>query len=224
MLRTVALLALVAGASAYQTDEIICTHVYNTITCGELETNATCTANTECVWDDGCELNAIDQAVVSTDYSAGSSALIASTAGAACVAITVEATCTADTTCVWSAEDTACLPTIATADAAMTTAGLPAGVQGFVNAVYITGTTTCGPATASNTTCTDSKCEFDVEDSECVVTRAHVFSTMSAKCGNNGAAARSTAQAAVGISSGANAAAPAMVIISALVGALAIFA
>ena len=224
MFRSIAVLALVGSASAFQTDEIFCTHVYNRVTCGELETKATCTANTECVWDDGCELNAIDMAVIRTDYNTGVNGLESTAPSLACAAITAEATCTADTTCVWSAEDTACLPTIATADAAMTTAGLPAGVQGFVNAVYITGTTTCGPATASNTTCTDSKCEFDVEDSECVVTYAHVFSTMSAKCGNNGAAARSTAQAAVGISSGANAAAPTMVIISALVGALAIFA
>jgi len=212
------------SCSAYQTDEIFCTHVYNWLTCGELETEATCTANTECVWDDGCELNAIDHAVVKTHFNAGTTALMSTAEGMACSVITVEATCTTDTTCVWSAEDTECMPTIATVDATGTTADCPAGVRGMVNDVHITGSTTCGPATASATTCTDSKCEFDVEDSECVVTNAHVFSTISAKCGNNGAAARSMAQAAVGISSGANAAAPAMVIISALVGALAIFA
>ena len=67
----------------------------------------------------------------------------------------------------------------------------------MINAAYITDVTTCGPATASATTCTDSKCEFDVEESECRVTNAHVFSTMSAKCGTNGADARSTLQATV---------------------------
>ena len=115
-------------------------------------------------------------------------------------------------------------PTIATADAAGTTADCPAGVRGLINAAYITDVTTCGPATASATTCTDSKCVFNVEDSECGIAPAHSFSTMSAKCGTNGAAARSTAQAALGISSGANTAAPAMVILSTLIASLAIFA
>jgi len=92
MLRTVALLALVAGASAYQTDEVFYTHVYNVMTCGELETEATCTANTECVWDDndGCDLNAIDKAVVQNDLNAGVNGLMSSTPGAACGAITLE--------------------------------------------------------------------------------------------------------------------------------------
>ena len=35
--------------SAYQTDEIFCTHGYNQMICGALETKATCTANTECI-------------------------------------------------------------------------------------------------------------------------------------------------------------------------------
>ena len=214
--------------SAFQTDEIICTHAYDWLTCDELETEATCTANTECVWDDGCELNAIDMAVIRTDYNTGVNGLESTAPSLACAAITGEAACTADTTCVWSAEasaeDTKCLPTIATADAAGTTADCPAGVRGMIGALYITEQTTCGPATASATTCTDSKCDFDVEESECEISNAYLISTMSAKCGTNGAAARSTAQAALGISSGANTAAPAMVIISALVGALAIFA
>jgi len=47
---------------------------------------------------------------------------------------------------------------------------------------------------------------------------------MSAKCGTNGTAALAIAQTANGIGSGANPAAPAMVILSTLVGALAIFA
>ena len=166
------------------------------MTCDGLETEATCTANTECVWDDGCELNAIDIAVIDADFDVCVNGLMSSPPGAACGAITGEAACTADTTCVWSAEasaeDTKCLPTIATADAAGTTADCPAGVRGLINAAYITDVTTCGPATASATTCTDSKCEFDVEESECRVTNAHVFSTMSANCGTNGADARST--------------------------------
>jgi hypothetical protein len=224
MFRSIAVLALVGSASAFQTDEIFCTHVYNRVTCGELETKATCTANTECVWDDGCELNAIDMAVIRTDYNTGVNGLESTAPSLACAAITAEATCTADTTCVWSAKESECLVTIATADATGTTADCPAGVRGMIGALYITEQTTCGPATASATTCTDSKCDFDVEESECEISNAYLISTMSAKCGTNGAAARSTAQAALGISSGANTAAPAMVIISALVGALAIFA
>ena len=94
--------ALGATTSTFQTDEIICTHVYNWLTCAGLETEATCTANTECVWDDndGCDFNAIDKAVVQNDFNAGVNGLMSSTPGAACGAITVEATCTADTTCV----------------------------------------------------------------------------------------------------------------------------
>jgi hypothetical protein len=116
--------------SAFQTDEIICTHAYNWLTCAELETEATCTANTECVWDDGCELNAIDIAVIDADFDVCVNGLMSSPPGAACGAITVEAACTADTTCVWSAKDTNCLPTIATADTTGTTADVPAGVRG----------------------------------------------------------------------------------------------
>jgi hypothetical protein len=233
MFRSIALLALVGSASAFQTDEIICTHAYNLLTCDGLETEATCTANTECAWggDDGCELNATDLAVMDDDGEAGVRALISTAEGQHCATITVEDTCTTDTTCVWSAANSQdseaeapdCLPTIATADATGTTADFPASIRGLI-AHYITDLTTCAPATASATTCTDSKCVFNVEDSECGIAPAHSFSTMSAKCGTNGAAARSTAQAALGISSGANTAAPAMVIISALVGALAIFA
>ena len=58
----------------------------------------------------------------------------------------------------------------------------------------------------------------------CHISQVKYIETVETKCGTNGAAARSTAQAAAGISSGANTAAPAMVILSVLIASLAIFA
>ena len=215
--------------SAYQIDEIFCTHGYNQMTCGALETKAICTANTECVWDadDGCSLNAADLALIIADVN---SAFTVSY-DAACSAITVEATCTTDTTCVWSAENTGCMPTFATAKTALDAASVPAGVLAYYE-VFTYGVTTCGPATVSATTCSNSTFEIWTPPasaqqgtaSTCDPTAAYVLKTAGAGCGTNGATALATAQAANGISSGANTAAPAMVTISALVGALAIFA
>jgi hypothetical protein len=76
------------------------------------------------------------------------------------------------------------------------------------------------------TTCSDSNCEIVTQRTEtsCQVTNAYALSAMSAKCGTNGTAALAIAQNANGIGSGANPAAPAMVILSTLVGVLAIFA
>jgi hypothetical protein len=58
----------------------------------------------------------------------------------------------------------------------------------------------------------------------CQTTAEYALSTMQEKCGANGAAALATAQAANGVSSGADVAAPLMVVLSTLVAALAIFA
>jgi hypothetical protein len=58
----------------------------------------------------------------------------------------------------------------------------------------------------------------------CQLTAEYALSAMQEKCGANGAAALATAQAANGVSSGADVAAPLMVVLSTLVAALAIFA
>jgi hypothetical protein len=115
---------------------------------------------------------------------------------------------------------------IASADAALTTASAPAGVRGFIE-IATTSQTTCSPAgdaTAAN--CADSKCEFKTEgtDTTCGPTAEYGLGVMKAKCGSNGATALAAAQTANGVSSGADAAAPLMVVLSTLVAALAIFA
>ena len=227
MIRTVALIALVGSAAAYQSDELFCTQTYNVLTCGSYTTNTTCVADTKCVWDadeEGCNLNAADNALWSSDVMAGYGNLTASTSGAACGAVTTEAACV--TACAWSGENKECMANVATADAALTAASVPAGVRGFV-AVSTMGATTCGPAgNATATNCADSKCELQTkgDESRCRLTAEYALSAMQEKCGANGAAALATAQAANGVSSGADVAAPLMVVLSTLVAALAIFA
>jgi len=182
------------------------------VTCSALTTNTTCAANTECVWiaeSSECGLNEADETVYVADYIVAAAAVEASTAGAACTAITTDTACTANTKCVWSAEITICRATIGTAESALAAASAPAGVQGFYGLIT-TCATTCGPATVSATTCSDPDCELETQgtDTSCVVTTTYALSAMSAKCGTNGAAALSTAQAANGLSSSANTAAP----------------
>lgn len=227
MFRAVAVLALASVVSAYQTDEIFCKHAYNAFTCTALTTNASCAANTACVWDAGtaCGLNQVDQTVLVNDLVGGLEAVAASTAGAACAAITTDTACTEDTTCVWSPINTSCMATAATASTALTAASVPAGVQGFV-ALGTTVQTTCGTAAVSAATCADPNCELVTQGtlSSCQVTVAYGLDALRAKCGTNGAAALAAARAANGITSGANAAAPAVAILATLGCVLALFA
>ena len=148
-----------------------------------------------------------------------------STAGAACAAITTDTACTEDTTCVWSPINTSCMATAATASTALTAASVPAGVQGFV-ALGTTVQTTCGTAAVSAATCADPNCELVTQGtfSSCQVTVAYGLDALRAKCGTNGAAALAAARAANGITSGANAAAPAVAILATLGCVLALFA
>ena len=227
MIRTVALIALVGSAAAYQSDELFCTQTYNALTCDSYTTNITCAANTKCVWDadeEYCGLNAADFNLMIADYEAGWGNMSASASVAACYAVTTEAECV--TACAWSGEEQRCKANVATADAALTNASVPAGVRGFAE-VQTTSSTTCGPAgTANATNCADPKCVLETENNEtsCQPTVEYSISTMQEKCGANGAAALATAQTANGVSSGADVAAPLMVVLSTLVAALAIFA
>jgi len=123
------------------------------VICGTLMTEATCTAKTKCLWDTDCELNAAGTEIWQIDFMSAMTAVSQSTAGDACEDITTETACTTASTCVWR-QDSGCMTTIATAEAALTAISAPAGVQGFLG-VYTTGSTTCAPATASATTCSD---------------------------------------------------------------------
>jgi len=213
MFRSIVILALVAGASAYQTAEDDCTDTINSFNCG-LKTESSCTGVCTWVAGTGCSLNAEDQADLQEDQN--SAIAVTAIASAFCAVYNSE---DCYNTCAWSAENELCLIDNNVGEAALLAVDVPPGTRTLIQLTNV-GSTTCGVLAADCPTTENDFCE--VVENECRVKLTTWLGTFGARCGSNGAAALAALDSTV--NSGANTAAPAMVIISTLVGALAIFA
>ena len=230
MIRTVALIALVGSASAaaadYSSAEIGCTNSYNYVTCDYTVTETAC-INAHCLWkdDDGdlyCGLSADEDEVFMTDDLAAEEALKSNYD--TCYSKGSSANC--DDNCSWNEDNGSCDVTVTKVESVLDADGANGGTTaGFMTHAFID--INCAHRATTGIACEAvDGCALQTigAKTRCYISQVKYIKTVETKCGTNGAAARSTAQAAAGISSGANAAAPAMIIISALVGALAIFA
>jgi hypothetical protein len=227
MFRSIAVLALVGSASAaaadYSSAEIGCTNTYNTVTCDFILTETACDANSLCLWKDDqgdlyCGLAADDE----PDNLAAEQALLSDYG--TCFSKGSETNCDGD--CSWNEDNSSCDVTVTKVESVLDADGANGGTTaGFMTHAFID--INCAHRATTGIACEAvDGCALQTIGAEtrCYISQVKYIKTVETKCGTNGAAARSTAQAAAGISSGANAAAPAMIIISALVGALAIFA
>ena len=216
MLRSIALLALLVGTSAYS-PEAACADNINFVTCSIDATSsseATCTASPAgCQWivdeDDSstsCMLKDPDDCAA--DFM--SAQMVKGTVDAIC-SVNGETDCY--NTCFWDALNENCVASLENVAAALLLAGHNPGTVAM-QTVLVTGGTICSVDVAS---CTDPKCA--VYDGECSVAPLFGLGVFQQFCPEDPALANLE-----GAMSGANAAAPALVIISALVGALAIFA
>ena len=216
MLRSIALLALLVGTSAYS-PEAACADNINHVTCmidATSSSEATCTASPA-----GC------QWIVDEDDSSTSCMLkdpddwFADFTSAQMVKGTVDAICSVYgetdcyNTCSWDALNENCVASVENLAAALVVAGHNPGTVAF-QSLIVTGGTTCSVDVAS---CTDPKCY--VSEGECSIAPLYGLGVFQTFCAEDPALANLE-----GALSGANAAAPALVIISALVGALTIFA
>lgn len=216
MLRSIALLALLVGTSAYS-PEAACADNINQVTCSIDATSsseATCTASPA-----GC------QWIVDEDDSSTSCIIkdpddwYADFMAAQVVKAGVDTVCSffgetdCYNTCFWDALNENCVASLENVAAALILAGHHPGTVAF-QTIQVTQGTFCSVDVAS---CTDPKCA--VSDGECGIAPLFGIGVFQQFCPEDPALANLQ-----GALSGANAAAPALVIISALVGALAIFA
>jgi len=233
MIRTVALIALVGSASAaaadYKTAEIGCTNAYNAVTCDSYYTEADCNANDACLFvsqgdDEYCGLSADNAVTWDVDTLASENALGASRI--TCSALENTATACIGT-CAPGMSGQGCTPSYSKVVSDLTTDGANGGIKGYESAMAFSHTT-CGIHETDAACTAVIGCEFlsltigTETVTGCKALDSVIFEYIKVTCGDNGATAYATAAAAA-TPSGANAAAPAMVI-SALVGALAIFA
>ena len=234
MIRTVALIALVGSASAaaadYKTAEVGCTNAYSAVTCDHYLTEATCNADPVCLYvsegdDNYCGLTADEEVTWDVDSSAADTAL--QTAINTCNALdNTAAACTGD--CAPGSENDGCMPTATKATTLLTADGANAGIKGYY-AAEATSSATCG-IHATEAACTAvAGCEFQTlvvdgvtQGSRCKTTNLVKVTSIKALCADNGATSYATAAATA--VSGADVAAPLMVVLSTLVAALAIFA
>ena len=232
MIRTVALIALVGSASAaaadYKSDEIGCTNAYNAVACDSYLTEAACNADNACLYvsgddDEYCGLTADNEPIWDEDSSAADTALQA--AVTACSALdNTAAACTGD--CAVGQEE--CVPTATKVSTVLTADGANASIMGYEMAEATSDATRSIHATAAACEAIDG-CEFqtmtvgDQTMSRCQSPDYAKIQSIKALCVDNGATTYTTAAAAA-TPSGADVAAPLMVVLSTLVAALAIFA
>lgn len=228
MIRTVALIALVGSASAaaadYKTAEVGCANAYNAVTCDHYLTEATCNADKSCLFvsegdDIYCGLTADEEVTWDADSSAADTAL-QSTSVACEAKDNTAAACTGD--CAVGQE--MCVPSATKVTTVLTADGANAGILGY-NAAEATSEATCGiHATAAACTAV-AGCEFQTlgDQGRCKTTNLVKVESIKVLCADNGATSYATAAAAA-TPSGADVAAPLMVVLSTLVAALAIFA
>ena len=230
MIRTVALIALVGSASAaaadYKSAEIGCTNAYNAVACDSYLTEAQCTADANCVYvsegdEQSCDLTAANQANWDVDKDAADAALEATFMACDALANTAAA-CTGDCT----VGPDSCIPTITKASTVLTADGANAGIIGY-NMAEGDNMATCA-IHATKAACTAAAadgCELQTfgENFRCKTTNLAKVESIKELCADNGAATYATAAAAA-TPSGADVAAPLMVVLSTLVAALAIFA
>jgi hypothetical protein len=230
MFRYIAILALVGSASAaaadYSSAEIGCTNSYNYVTCDYAVTETAC-INAHCLWkdDDGdlyCGLFGDEDKEFMTDDLAAEEALKSNYD--TCYSKGSSANCDGD--CSWNEDNSSCDVTVTKVESVLDADGANGGITAnFMTSAFID--INCAHLATTGIACEAvDGCALQTigAKTRCYISQVKSVKTVETKCGTNGAAARSTAQAAAGISSGANTAAPAVVIISALVGALAIFA
>lgn len=230
MIRTVALIALVGSASAaaadYKSAEIGCTNAYNAVACDSYLIEADCNADANCLYvsdgdDEYCGLTAANEPIWDADSSAADNALLS--AQTACSAKDNTATaCTGD--CVVGRDE--CIPTATKVSTVLTADGANAGILGY-NSAEATSDATCA-IHATKAACTAAAadgCELQTlgENFRCKTTNIAKIESIKLLCADNGAATYATAAAAA-TPSGADVAAPLMVVLSTLVAALAIFA
>ena len=236
MFRSFAVLALVGSASAaaadYSSAEIGCTNAYNMVTCENLVTESLCT-NPLCSWvvdgeDENCELAAGDDTLTAWDDDLTAAEAATSAADNVCYnSATTEAACTGD--CTWNVEISKCFLGVAKAEELLDDAGANGGITAAnMNAIFEDLTCVHIDATAAACDAVDGCTVMTMTDggqtqSRCVASDAKKLATIEAKCDTAGSAALANAEAAAGISA-ANVAAPLMIVISGVVGALAIFA
>jgi len=231
MFRTVSILALVGSASAaaadYSNAEIDCTNAYNMVTCEKAYQETSCT-DPLCVWnvDDADDKKCLLAAgnTTATAWTADVTAKNAAIGSAYSVcSASAEADCTGD--CAWSAHESECTISVAKAEALLDADDANGGITAATMNGLFSGLT-CSHLAGTAAACgaVDGCSVLTVgTDTGCIASDAKKISVIEAKCVTAGAAAQTAAEAAAGLS-GATTAAPAMIILSTLVGALAIFA
>lgn len=236
MIRTIALIALVGSASAaaadYKTAEVGCANAYNAVTCDYYLTEATCNADKSCLFvagagegDNGhCGLSADEEVTWDDDSSAADTAL-QSTIDACEAKDNTAAACTGD--CAPGRE--ICEPSAAKITTVLTADDANAGILGYSVAEAVSQAT-CGSYETEAACTAVAACEFqtlvvdgETMGSRCGTTKLVKVESIKVLCVDNGATSYATAAAAA-TPSGADVAAPLMVVLSTLVAALAIFA
>lgn len=234
MIRTVALIALVGSASAaaadYKSAEIGCANAYNAVACDSYLTEADCNADANCLYvsegdDQYCGLTAANEVTWDVDSAAADDALLS--AMMACGALdNTAAACTGD--CVVGEES--CVPTATKVVTVLTADGANAGIMGY-NYAEATSEATCAILETEAACTAVDACQFQSMTvgsetmSRCLSHNLVKVEEIKTYCEDNGAATYATAKAAAeAAASGADVAAPLMVVLSTLVAALAIFA
>ena len=231
MIRTIALIALVGSASAaaadYKTAEVGCANAYNAVTCDYYLTEATCNADKSCLFvagagegDNGhCGLSADEEVTWDDDSSAADTAL-QSTIDACSAKDNTAAACTGD--CAPGRDE--CEPSAAKITTVLTADDANAGILGYSVAEAVSQAT-CGSYETEAACTAVAACEFQTlgDQGRCKTTNLVKVESIKVLCADNGATSYATAAAAA-TPSGADVAAPLMVVLSTLVAALAIFA
>ena len=228
MIRTIALIALVGSASAaaadYKTAEVGCANAYNAVTCDHYLTEATCNADKSCLFvsegdDVYCGLTVDEEVTWDADSSAADTAL-QSTIDACEAKDNTAAACTGD--CAPGQDY--CEPSAAKISEVLTADDANAGILGYSVAEAVSQAT-CGSYETEAACTAVAACEFQTlgDQGRCKTTNLVKVESIKVLCVDNGATSYATAAAAA-TPSGADVAAPLMVVLSTLVAALAIFA
>ena len=233
MIRTIALIALVGSASAaaadYKTAEVGCANAYHAVTCDYYLTEATCNADKSCLFvsvgnDEHCGLSADEEVTWDDDSSAADTAL-QSTIDACSAKDNTAAACTGD--CAPGRDE--CEPSAAKITTVLTADDANAGILGYSVAEAVSQAT-CGSYETEAACTAVAACEFqtlvvdgETMGSRCGTTKLVKVESIKVLCVDNGATSYATAAAAA-TPSGADVAAPLMVVLSTLVAALVIFA
>ena len=190
--------------SAYQTNEIGCTNAYNWVTCDYILTDTACNANPQCLWkdDDGdlyCGLAADDYEVSETDNLAAEGALKSDYD--TCYSKGSEsANCDGD--CSWNEDNSSCDVSVTKTENVLEAADANGGITALLMSVAFTDINCAHRATTGIACEAVDGCALQTigAQSRCYISQVKHIGTVETKCGTNGAAARSTAQAAAGIS------------------------